>query len=145
LSGWLLNTNVISEPSRRHPNSEVVAWLNTASERSAWVSVISIGEIRTGVDRLPQGARRALYEAGLTDLIARFADRTLDVDREIAETWGKMAAARMTAGRPLPTADGLIAATAQVHSLTLVTRNTQDFAGLDVALFDPWKAKTPGR
>ncbi|MDX2179441.1 MAG: type II toxin-antitoxin system VapC family toxin [Bryobacteraceae bacterium] len=138
MSGWLLDTNVLSEASKLAPNPDVGDWVDTRDSQALWVSVISLGEIRQGIE----SARRRTREAWLTqELLPAFSGRILDVDREVAYTWGRMTAKRLKMGRPLPIADGLIAAAAQVHSLTLVTRNVEDFASHDVAIFNPWKSR----
>lgn len=98
--------------------------------------MLTLGEIRTGIDRLrprdPQQAAR--FDTWLSQLRGRFADRVLPVDDRVAEQWG-----RLSAAAPRKTVDSLIAATAHVHALTVVTRNTRDFEGCDVPLLDPWQ------
>jgi toxin FitB len=100
------------------------------------MSVLVIGEIRRGVERLRMRDpdRSSRFESWLNDLLSVFNDRIIPVDVEVAQTWG-----RWDAVRTLPVVDGLMAATAVVKGLTFVTRNTRDFAGLDIRLFDPWR------
>lgn len=139
---YLLDTNVVSELSKPLPDDRVIQWLAALDEDSAALSAITIGELRQGVDELAPGRKRAALETWLTGALQRrFEGRILPVSTAVAERWGRLSAARRRKGKPLPPVDGLIAATAQVHSLTLVTRNTADFAALDVAIFDPWKSR----
>lgn len=133
---YLIDTNAISELRKRQPNRDVVKWFKRRPARSMYLSVLSLGEIRKGVDRLEGATRRAALMDWLElDLPAFFQERLLPVDRAIADQWGRLLAA---AGRPLPAIDSLLAATAIRHGLTLVTRNTTDFAGMGVSLIDPW-------
>ena len=136
---YLLDTNVISEWVKPRPDAGVVAWLHTSDEDRHHLSVITLGEIRAGVDRLSAGARHKHLDRWLThDLADRFAGRILAVDHTVADIWGKLVAAATRRGRGLTTADGLIAATAIAHGLVLVTRNTRDFAGIVDAVENPW-------
>jgi len=103
-------------------------------------SVIVLGEIACGIALLPAGQRREQLVAWLNGLERRFADRILPIDPAIARVWAQLHAARQQASRPLAMADGLIAATAQVHGLPIITRNTSDFAGLSgVTVINPWE------
>jgi predicted nucleic acid-binding protein len=108
-------------------------------EGSLYLSAITVGELHKGVNLLPPGKRRTQLEDWFdNDLIPRFSDRILPVTPAIGRLWGSLAAGRQLAGRPLAMADGLIAATALEHHLTVVTRNVKDFAGLGVTLLNPW-------
>lgn len=135
MTGYLLDTNVLSERRRRFPSPVVVAWLEAAPEEQLWLSVLTLGEIRYGIELLAARDPRSAetFETWLGDLVDLFADRTLTVDAAVTKTW-----ARLRARRPLPAVDGLIAATAVAHNLTLVTRNTRDFAQLGVRLLNPF-------
>ncbi|WP_342360880.1 type II toxin-antitoxin system VapC family toxin [Terrarubrum flagellatum] len=120
---------------RRAP--PIVAWLKSTSGQTRFCSVISIGEITKGIEKRrksdePLAARLAVW---LRDLEMEFGERVLPITTEIAVAWGRIAS-----GRTRDTADSLIAATAIVHDLTLVTRNTRDFADLSIKLYDPWSA-----
>lgn len=139
-AGCLLDTNIPSETLRPLPNPTVVAWLEKQARQSQFLSVITIGELRRGADLLVPGVRRAQLEQFL-DLIvpAWFGDRILPVTQAIAERWGLLDATRQLAGRPLNLADGLIAATALEHQLTLVARTEKDFADIGVELLNPWE------
>jgi predicted nucleic acid-binding protein len=136
---WLLDTCVICEPAQKQPSPRVLAWLDEQAEETLHLSVLTFGEIRKGVARLPVGGKRRRLEHWLEyDLPNRFAGRILPFDAEAADRWGRLQAQAEEHGRPLPTLDSLLAATALVHGLTLVTRNTSDFPTLNVELFDPW-------
>jgi predicted nucleic acid-binding protein len=135
----LLDTNVLSERARPRPDPALVRWIDDLDEDRAFISAISLAEIRRGIERLPAGNRRT-YLAGWVerDLVARFAGRILAVDVQIADAWGVLVADGDRNGRPVPIMDGFLAATAAVHTLTIATRNTRDFARLGVPLVNPW-------
>jgi len=121
------------------PNANVLAWLDAIDNDTLYVSVITIGEICKGIDRLPEGKRRTgLVNWFTTELRPWFAGRILPVTDEIADRWGALDALQQRRGRPLNTSDGLIAATALEHGLTIVTRNVRDFDGLGLSILDPW-------
>jgi len=136
---FLLDTNVVSEWTKPRPDPGVQAWLAAADEDRVFISVVTLAELRHGVERLPAGARRDRLDRWLTDqLPARFEARLLAIDAETAHGWGRVMARRQAAGRPVGTMDAFIAATAEHHDLTLVTRNVADFAGLGIRLVNPW-------
>jgi toxin FitB len=139
--GFLLDTNVPSETLRPSPAPAVIAWLQAQSKDVQFVSVVSVGELRRGAALLvPGSTRRTQLERYIeVNLPLLFATRVLPVTQAIAERWGVLDARRQAAGQPLGMADGMIAATALEHDLTLVTRNVKDFTGLGVAIFDPWE------
>lgn len=132
---WLLDTNIISELRKgERADPRLRAWFADAVDDTLFTSVLVVGEIRRGIESLrrrdaPSALALELWLAGLTD---DFADRILPVDRTVAEEWG-----RLSVPDPVPTVDGLLAATALVHGLTLVTRNTRDVARTGVPLLDP--------
>jgi toxin FitB len=139
--GCLLDTNIPSETLRRLPDARVAAWLESQARDSQFLSVVTIGELRRGATLLSLGTRRAQLERFIDVTVPLwFADRVLPVTQTIAERWGVLDGQRQSAGQPLGVADGMIAATAFEHGLTLVTRNVKDFAGLGVAVFNPWDA-----
>lgn len=141
MSGFLLDTNCISEVVRPRPEPRVVEWMEETDERLMFLSVLTLGEIRRGVAGLPQSRRRAQLEAWLELMLPdRFADRILAVDAQVADRWGLLAAEAKRRGRPLATVDALLAATALHHNLTLVSRNVGDFAATRVAVLNPWDA-----
>jgi toxin FitB len=136
---FLLDTNVLSEPMKERPNSGVLSWLSQANEDEVFVSVVTITELRYGVERLATGKRRERLDGWLrNDLIARFAGRILPVDLRIADACGGLMARSESMGRPLKARDAFIAATAEVHGLILVTRNTSDFEPTLKAIVSPW-------
>lgn len=136
---WLLDTCVICEPTRARPSARVLAWLREQPEESLYLSVLTIGEIRHGCARLPAGAKRKALEHWLEHVLPeRFAGRILPVDGPVADHWGRLQAGADAKGRPLPTLDSLLAATAMTHGLVLVTRNTADFEPTDAELLNPW-------
>ncbi len=141
MRGYLLDTNCVSELVSPKPNSNVVSWMEASDESLLFLSVLTLGEIRKGVTLLPQGRRRTRLETWLdVDLRARFAGRILPVDEDIAARWGSLTAGAKRRGQPLSTIDGLLAGTALQYDLTIVSRNVGDFAGLQVALLNPWIA-----
>jgi predicted nucleic acid-binding protein len=139
VSGYLLDTNVISELTKLRPESKVVTWFQATSEELLYLSVLAIGEIRKGIDSLPRSNKRALLESWLAnDLVLRFAGRILVVNLDIAERWGLICAKAKIAGTSLAVIDGLMAATALHHNLTLVTRNTKDVQVAGINTLNPW-------
>jgi toxin FitB len=135
----LLDTNVISELVKPRPETSVTAWVEDTDESLLYLSVLTLGEIRRGIAALPQSRRRATLEAWLDkDLRARFEDRILVIDPEVADRWGLLTAAARNSGIVLPVIDGLLAATALEHNLTLVTRDTGQIPSMGVAVFNPW-------
>ena len=135
---YLLDTNVLSELRRKLPNPRVVHWFSQRPATTLYLSVLTLGEIRKGIEVLPDPARRlTLLDWLETRLPAFFAGRILPIDAAVADRWGRMVA---QAGRPVPAIDSLLAATAEQHGLTLVTRNLRDVKGLAVQVINPWKA-----
>jgi len=139
MNGFLLDTNIPSELIRPRPEPRVANWLKANDDDQLYVSVITLGEIRKGFTCVSEDKRRLKLERWLEeDLRPWFANRILPVDEAVAERWGVLDGKRQLRGTPLNTADGLIAATALEHGLTVVTRNVKDFAGLGVEVFNPW-------
>ncbi len=137
---YLLDTNVISELVKPRPDANVLRWFEGLPDRALHLSVLSLGEIRKGVEAMSSGARREKLRVWLEqELPAWFEERLLDVTPPIADRWGRLLA---EASRPMPAIDSLLAATALTHSLRLVTRNSGDFefAGLDV--INPWQSES---
>jgi toxin FitB len=136
---FLLDTNVVSEWTRPRPNIGVVEFLAAEAEDLLFLSVVTLGELRRGVDRLAAGRRRSRLDDWLrNDLPARFAGRLLGIDAATADAWGQLIARRERDGRPMGAMDGWIAAIAVVHGLTLVTRDVADFAGTLERIVCPW-------
>ena len=141
MSGFLLDTNVISELVKPRPEPKVVSWIEEIDENLLYLSVLTLGEIRKGVAALPQSARRTELESWLeSDLQLRFSKRILSIDGSVADRWGNLAGLALKDGHRLSVVDGLLAATAIHHNLTLVTRNIGDTAATGVAVFNPWQA-----
>ena len=136
---FLLDTNVVSEVIRPRPDPGVTAWLADADEDRVFMSVVTLAELRHGVERLVAGRRRARLDQWLrNELPLRFDGRILPVDQAVADAWGTVAARHDELGRPIGIMDAFIAATALVHGLTLVTRNASDFESSVHAIVNPW-------
>lgn len=139
MRGYLLDTNGISELVRPKPDPRVVEWMQSADESQLYLSVLTLGEIRKGVAELAHGRRKANLETWLdVELQGRFRERILPIDAAIADRWGQLAATAKRKGKTLPVIDGLLAATALHHNLTLVTRNISDFVMVSVPVLNPW-------
>lgn len=135
---YLLDTNVLSEAMRKQPDNRVRAWLERTPDELMHVSVLSLGELRKGIEGVTDAARRERLRQWLeADVPDWFGDRILPVDEGVADRWGRMCAA---IGRPVPAIDSLLAATALRHDLRMVTRNVRDFEGFGLALVNPWEA-----
>ncbi len=136
---FLLDTCVLSETLRPLPETAVLEWLEAQDEPRLYMSVLSLGELQKGIAKLEDGRRKSeLVEWVDQALVPRFGRRLLPIDPAVASAWGRLTAQSERRGTPVPVIDGLIAATAQVHELAVVTRNVKDFAKLDVAIIDPW-------
>ena len=134
---YLLDTHVLSELRRKTPEAAVVEWFSGRPASTLYLSVLTLGELRKGIEGVADAKRRmALTDWLETDLPAFFAGRILAVDTSVADRWGRLLS---TAGRPLPAIDSLSAATAAQNGLCMVTRNTRDFAGLDLDVINPWR------
>jgi predicted nucleic acid-binding protein len=137
-AGWLVDTNVISELRRRDPDANVRAWFARRPATELYLSVLTLGEIRKGVEALADSGRRTMLRQWLEwELPVFFAERLLPIDAGVAHQWGLLLA---EAGRSLPAIDSLLAATALHYNLVLVTRNLKDVAGLPVKVLNPWAA-----
>ena len=133
---YLIDTNVLSELHRREPNAQVVRWIADRPATALYLSVLTLGELRKGIEGLAQGPRKQrLLDWLEVELPAFFAGRIVAVDALVADRWGRLMA---QAGRPLPAIDSLLAATAIAHGMTLVTRNLKDFQHPDLQVLDPW-------
>jgi len=140
MSGFLLDTNCISEVVRLKPEPRVMAWMEGADESHLYLSVLTMGEIRKGLDALQQSKRRTQLETWLElELQARFSGRILPIDAAVADRWGLLAASAKRRGKALSSIDGLLAATAIHHNLTIVSRNVSDFANTYVPVVNPWE------
>jgi predicted nucleic acid-binding protein len=140
VSGFLLDANCISELVRPKPEPRVMEWMEAADERWLYLSVLTLGEIRKGVAALVQGKRRNRLETWIeVELQTRFFGRIVAIDAAIANRWGVLAAEAKRGGRALAVIDGLLAATAVHHNLTIVSRNSSDFAGTHVQVLNLWQ------
>jgi predicted nucleic acid-binding protein len=143
VNGFLLDTNVLSEFARSAvpPDPHVKHWIESARPDTLCTSVLTLGEIRKGIELLPLSKKRLELEQWVdSDLNGWFGGNLLPVTRAIADRWGILAASSQQNGKPLGNIDGLLAATALEHNLTVATRNTRHFAGLGVALLNPWQS-----
>lgn len=133
---YLVDTNVISEVRKRRGDSRAKEWYDATPPQEIFFSVLTLGEIRRGIQRLDRRdhAQALLFEAWLMSLVRDFGDRVLAVTADVADAWGRMGVVD-----PIPPVDALLAATAQVHGLTLVTRNTADLARTGVRLLNPFE------
>ena len=142
---YLLDTNVLSELVKQRPDPRVTQWIDARSPLDLAISVLSLGEVEKGIARLPHGPRRAaLTRWTRLDLPSQFLGRVLYIDAAVAVAWGELSGHAMVDARPLPVIDGLLLATAQVHALTLVTRNVRDCAARGVPVLDPWSGTAHG-
>ncbi len=135
---YLLDTCIISELTRQKPNRRVVQWFDNVADSALYLSVLSLGEIRNGIERLQKGERKERLVLWLEqELPAWFEDRLLPIGAEVADRWGRLLA---ESGRSVPAIDSLLAATAIHHDLRLVTRNVSDFPFSGLTVINPWES-----
>lgn len=137
MSGFLLDTNVVSEMTKRTPHARVVAFLTERDD--CWLSVIIVHELEFGIQLLPQGRRRLDLEATLRTILAEYESHILPLGRQEMEWAATFRARARRAGRALDLGDALIAGTAKVRELAIATRNTRDFEYLDLDVANPWE------
>lgn len=135
---YLLDTCAISETTKPRPARAFVEWLRQRDPESLFVSVLTIGELEKGIERLPGTTKRNQLRTWFEKLRFELHDRILPVNETIAVEWGRLLANSERRGRSLPVVDALLGATAIVHGLTLVTRNTSDIERAGARIFDPW-------
>jgi predicted nucleic acid-binding protein len=135
---YLLDTCFVSELTKPEPNRGVTEWLETANAEDLYLSVISIGEIKKGIHKLPVSKKKQRLLLWLETLMADYQERILGLDLAVMENWSVMIAAAEKSGQPVASMDSLIAATAYTHHSTLLTRNESDFVACDIALINPW-------
>jgi toxin FitB len=139
VSAFLLDTNVVSELVKPKPDPKVTALIDATDEDLLFLSVLTLGEIRKGVGLLPRSARRTALDAWLRkELPLRFFDRILGIDQEVADRWGHLFGLTGAKDMQVSVIEGLLAATAIQHDLTLVTRDTRNVAATGVSLVNPW-------
>ena len=137
---YLLDTNVISELISKQPNKKVVEWLDRLDPNTVYLNVITIGEIRKGIEKLPDSKRKDKVREWLeTDLLLRFQGRILEITIEVMLVWGVLTGRLENEGRPITAIDSLIAAIALQGSYCLVTRNEFDFQHTGLTIINPWK------
>jgi len=137
---YLLDTCVLSEFTRRKPEEKVIRWVDRIDEEKIFISVITLGEIQRGAERLPESARKTELLVWMnTALSERLAGRMLPLDASTMLLWGSLTARLERLGQPLPVMDSLIAATALQHSLIIATRNLADFSITGVQVINPWE------
>lgn len=136
---FLLDTNVVSEWVKPHPNAGVIAWLDEVDEDRTFLSVITVAELRYGIERLASGKRKTrLHQWATQELPLRFEGRLLPIDSLIADRCGQVVARSEAVGRRMEVTDAFIAATAEIHRLVVVTRNTSDFEPILKNVLNPW-------
>ena len=137
---YILDTNVISELVAVRPNSNVVDWIQSADTRQFFLSVIAIGELKKGIEKLPDSNRKETLDHWLhEDLLVRFENQLLSIDQQTMLIWGRLIAQMETIGSPISGIDSLLAATALQWHYTLATRNTAHFAMTGIGLLNPWE------
>lgn len=135
---YLLDTNVICEIVKAQPAQNVLDWINRVPEKNLFISVLTLGEIRKGVEKISDIKRREFIRLWLeNDLPMYFAERILPVDINVADQWGRLQGS--VKGHIFPAIDGLLAATALSHNLRLVTRNVRDFSSCSLEVINPWQ------
>jgi toxin FitB len=140
---YLLDTNIISELISKQPNQDVIDWVDQLDPTSVYISVITIGEIRKGIEKLPVSKRREHVTAWLeNDLLIRFQGKIADVTTEVMLTWGALIGRLENEGKPMPAIDSLLAAIALHGNYVLVTRNDEDFKNAGITVVNPWKMPT---
>jgi predicted nucleic acid-binding protein len=137
---YLLDTCVLSEFTRRKPDSRVVSWLDLIEEEKLFISVITVGEIQLGIERLPDSHRKTELLVWMNSrLLDRFAERTVPIDTATMFLWGSLTARMETAGQPMALMDSLIVASAMQNNLIIATQNVDDFLPCGVQVINPWE------
>lgn len=137
---YLLDTNIISELISKQPNQKVIEFLSSIDEKNTYLSVITIGEIKAGIENAKSSEKMNRLSLWLKqDLLKRFQNRIIDINIETMLLWGKISHTLKTIGKPLPIMDSLIATSCVCHDLILVTRNEKDFENLDIKIINPFK------
>jgi toxin FitB len=138
---YLLDACVLSDLASKRPSSQVVQWIDTIDPDRMYLSVVTVGEIQNGIEKLRDPGRKEALTAWLhEDLLIRFRDRLTVLDTHVLLAWGTLVGRLEAQGRPMPAIDSLLAASALHHRFVLVTRNEDDFRHAGVTLLNPWKA-----
>jgi len=141
MTGFLLDTNILSDLARSSPGDAVSLWSDRQPAETLFISDVTIGELHKGIEKLPQSHRRREVEVWLERVLTvDFAGRILSTDRRIWATWGRLCGEALRRGEPLPAIDALLAATALEFDLTLATRDTRALRATGVKLYNPWRA-----
>lgn len=136
---YILDTNVISELVAAQPDPRVIQWIDALNEGQVFLSVIAIGELKKGIERLPDSQRKDRLDCWLReDLLFRFRDHILSVDTNTMLLWGSIIAQLEIIGRPISAIDALLAASTEQHQFTLVTRNVSHFENTGIHVLNPW-------
>ncbi|MBD2360828.1 type II toxin-antitoxin system VapC family toxin [Anabaena minutissima FACHB-250] len=136
---YILDTNIISELISPQPNQKVIGWLKGLEAKQTFLSVITIGEIRKGIEKLPESLRKKNIQDWFeNELLVQFEERILPLDLSVILLWGELVGELEKKGRKLPPLDSLIAATTKYYNYTLVTRNEKDFSGIEIVVFNPF-------
>lgn len=135
---YLIDTCVISELIKPTPNKNIEKWFFSKKEESLYISVLTFGELKKGISKLTDSKKKTSLTEWLAEIENRFIERTLDINKEVAETWGLIQGRLEKKGTPMPTIDALIACTAIINSMTVVTRNIKDMTKSGVELINPW-------
>ena len=135
---YLIDTCVISELIKPNPNANVEKWFFSKAEDSLYVSVLTLGELKKGIIKLPESKKKTALAEWFNEIENRFSERTLNIDTEVAKTWGTVQGELEQQGEPMPAVDALIACIGITNSMTVVTRNTEDMERSGVSLINPW-------
>ena len=139
---YILDTNVVSELVAREADQMVINWIDSIDSESVFLSVITIGELKKGIEKLPDSKRKKTLETWLEeDLLVRFRGRILPLDLPVLLEWGTLIAGLEKEGKPIPAIDSLLAATATQTGFTLVTRNTGHFEPAGISVLNPWMSQ----
>ena len=136
---YLLDTCVISELVKPTPNRKVVDWINELPSEALFLCVITIGEVRKGLTKLPDSKKKERLTLWLDTLLIEYRERILSIDLMVCENWGVLQGNAEKAGTPMSSIDSLIATTTYTHNLTLATRNENDFTPSNIPIINPWK------
>ena len=137
---YLLDTCVISELVAKQPNPQIIAWIDGIEEARLHLSVITLGEIQKGIEKLPDSERKTRLETWLNEeLLRRFANRIVLIDTDVMLKWGKLIGTFEKVGKPISAIDSLIAVIALHNNFILVTRNEAGFENAGISIFNPWQ------